>query len=156
ATTLGPIAQPNHPAELEGFVGDAVQKGARLVSGGKRADVGGHGRFFQATLLADVPDAAAVMQRESFGPLLPVVPVDSDEEALSRMNASSLGLTASVWTSDRERANRLAHSLEFGTVFMNRCDHVDPSLPWSGWKDSGRGHSLSRLGFDELTRTKAL
>jgi acyl-CoA reductase-like NAD-dependent aldehyde dehydrogenase len=155
-TSLGPIAQPNHPAELEALVGDALQRGARLVAGGKRADVGGRGRFFQATLLADVADGAAVMQRESFGPLLPLVPVESDDDALSRMNASSLGLTASVWTSDQERALRLSRALEFGTVFMNRCDHVDPSLPWSGWKDSGRGHSLSRLGFDELTRTKAL
>jgi acyl-CoA reductase-like NAD-dependent aldehyde dehydrogenase len=155
-TTLGPIAQPNHPAELEGLVTDAVKRGARLIAGGKRCDVGGSGRFFQSTLLGDVPDGAHVLERESFGPLLPVVPVDSDDEALSRMNASSLGLTASIWSSDKERVLRLARSLEFGTVFMNRCDHVDPSLPWSGWKDSGRGLSLSRLGFDELTRTKAL
>jgi len=72
------------------------------------------------------------------------------------MNASSLGLTASVWTRDSERVERMARSLEYGTVFMNRCDHVDPSLPWSGWKESGRGASLSRLGFDQLTRPKAL
>jgi acyl-CoA reductase-like NAD-dependent aldehyde dehydrogenase len=96
------------------------------------------------------------MQEESFGPLLPVAPVDSDEEALRRMNDSPFGLTASVWTTDRERAERMARDLEYGTVFMNRCDHVDPSLPWSGWKDSGRGHSLSRLGFEQLTRPKAL
>jgi acyl-CoA reductase-like NAD-dependent aldehyde dehydrogenase len=155
-TTLGPIAQPNHPAELEALVTDATQKGARLLAGGYAAKVGGAGRFFQATLLSDVPDGALILQKESFGPILPIVPVGSDEEALARMNASSLGLTASVWTRDQQRAERMARSLEFGTVFMNRCDHVDPSLPWSGWKDSGRGHSLSRLGFDELTRTKAL
>ena len=96
------------------------------------------------------------MQRESFGPILPIAPVDSDEEALARMNASSLGLTASVWTRDSGRVERMARSLEYGTVFMNRCDHVDPSLPWSGWKESGRGASLSGLGFDQLTRPKAL
>jgi acyl-CoA reductase-like NAD-dependent aldehyde dehydrogenase len=155
-TTLGPIAQPNHPAELEAFVADAAKRGARLVAGGRSVKVGGTGRFFEATLLADVPDGASVMQKESFGPILPLVPVESDDEALARMNASSLGLTASIWTRDKERAERMARSLEFGTVFMNRCDHVDPSLPWSGWKDSGRGLSLSRLGFDELTKTKSL
>ena len=156
ATTLGPIAQPNHPAELEAFVADASQHGARVVAGGKAASVDGRGRFFEATLLADVGQECALMQRESFGPILPIAPVDSDEEALARMNASSLGLTASVWTRDPERVERMARSLEYGTVFMNRCDHVDPSLPWSGWKESGRGASLSRLGFDQLTRPKAL
>ncbi len=156
ATTLGPIAQPNHPAELEGLVADAARRGARVVAGGKRSSVGGRGRFFEATLLADVGQECALMQRESFGPILPVVAVDSDEEALARMNASSLGLTASVWTRDQGRVERMARALEYGTVFMNRCDHVDPSLPWSGWKESGRGASLSRLGFDQLTRPKAL
>jgi acyl-CoA reductase-like NAD-dependent aldehyde dehydrogenase len=156
ATTLGPIAQPNHPSELESFVGDALSRGARLVAGGKRSSAGGRGRFFEATLLGDVDAAAHLMTRESFGPILPLAPVDSDEEALERMNASAFGLTASIWTSDRERVERMARRLDYGTVFMNRCDHVDPSLPWSGWKDSGHGLSLSRLGFDQLTRPKAL
>jgi acyl-CoA reductase-like NAD-dependent aldehyde dehydrogenase len=156
ATTLGPVAQPNHPAELETFVADAASRGGRVVAGGKRTTSGGRGRFFEATLLSDVDAASMVMQKESFGPILPISPVDSDEEALERMNASALGLTASVWTSDRERADRMARSLDYGTVFMNRCDHVDPSLPWSGWKDSGRGLSLGHLGFDQLTRPKAL
>jgi acyl-CoA reductase-like NAD-dependent aldehyde dehydrogenase len=156
ATTLGPIAQPNHPAELEELVADASKRSARLVVGGKRAAVDHRGRFFEATLLSDVTPDCAIMQRESFGPILPVTPVDSDEEALARMNASALGLTASVWTSDVQRVERMAKALEYGTVFMNRCDHVDPSLPWSGWKDSGCGASLSRTGFDQLTRPKAL
>jgi len=143
-------------AELTAIVADAERCGAQIVTGGKAAAIDGRGRFFQATLLAGVSDTAAVMQRESFGPLLPIARVDSDEEAVRRMNGSSLGLTASVWTRDRERADRMARSLQFGTVFMNRCDHVDPSLPWNGWKDSGRGLSLSRLGFDQLTRPKSL
>jgi acyl-CoA reductase-like NAD-dependent aldehyde dehydrogenase len=156
ATTLGPIAQPNHPPELQTLVADASSRGARIVAGGKPASVGGRGRFFEATLLADVAQESALMQRESFGPILPVAPVDSDDDALARMNASSMGLTASIWTTDRERVERMARALEYGTVFMNRCDHVDPSLPWSGLKESGRGASLSRLGFDQLTRPKAL
>ena len=96
------------------------------------------------------------MREESFGPLVVVAAVDSDEEALARMNDSELGLTASVWTSDRERAARMARDLEVGTVYMNRCDSVDPALPWVGAKSSGRGHSLSALGFDQLTRPKSI
>jgi len=156
ATTLGPIAQPWHVDELAGMVGDAKTKGANLVYGGAPAKVDGKGRFFQATLLRDVPQSCALMQKESFGPILAVAPVDSDEEALARMNDSSLGLTASIWTKDKERAERLARDLEYGTVYMNRCDALDPALPWTGVKDSGRGVTLSALGFDALTRPKAI
>ena len=83
------------------------------------------------------------------------MPVASDEEALAHMNDSRLGLTASVWTRDRDRAARFARDLEAGTVFMNRCDYVDPSLAWTGVKDTGRGASMSRLGFEALTRPKS-
>jgi acyl-CoA reductase-like NAD-dependent aldehyde dehydrogenase len=155
-TSLGPIAQPNHPAELEAMVVDATGRGARLLAGGHATKVDGRGRFFEATLLRDVPAEARLMKAESFGPILPVAKVASDDEALARMNDSSLGLTASVWTRDAERAARLGAQLEVGTVYMNRCDALDPALPWSGAKDSGRGVSLSVLGFDELTRVKAL
>ena len=155
-TTLGPIAQPNHPAELSALVLDATANGALLVAGGRSAQVDGKGRFFQATLLAGCTPGMKLMTAESFGPILPVASVESDEEALARMNASSLGLTASVWTTDPARAERMARRLEVGTVYMNRCDALDPALPWSGVKDSGRGVSLSALGFDALTRPKAL
>ncbi|MBX3232760.1 MAG: aldehyde dehydrogenase family protein [Labilithrix sp.] len=156
-TTLGPVAQPWHPKELEAFVANAVAKGAKLVAGsGKPVQVNGKGRFFEATMLTGVPQDADLMTKESFGPILAIAPVDSDEDALARMNASRLGLTASVWTKDKERAARMARDLEFGTVYMNRCDALDPALPWTGWKDSGRGATLSRLGFDGLTRPKAI
>lgn len=155
-TTLGPIAQPHHVPELEALIADAKAKGARILAGGQRTSAGGRGRFFEATLVADGTHAMKLFQAESFGPILPVAVVDSDEEALARMNDSRLGLTASIWTSDRERAARLASKLECGTVFMNRCDYLDPELPWSGWKDSGRGVSLGALGFDGLTRPKAV
>jgi acyl-CoA reductase-like NAD-dependent aldehyde dehydrogenase len=156
STTLGPIAQPHHVGELDAFVRDARDRGARLVAGGRARSVEGRGRFFEATLLADCNHSMRLFQEESFGPLLAVMPVESDEEALARMNDSRLGLTASVWTSDRERAARFARALECGTVYMNRCDYLDPALPWSGWKDSGRGVGLSALGFDALTRPKAV
>ena len=77
-------------------------------------------------------------------------------EALQKMNDSRLGLTASVWTKDKDRATRMARALQFGTVYMNRCDALDPALPWVGWKSSGRGHSLSTFGFDTLTKLKAI
>jgi acyl-CoA reductase-like NAD-dependent aldehyde dehydrogenase len=156
ATTMGPIAQPNHPAELEAMVRDAESKGAKVVAGGKRASVGGKGRFFEATLLAGMTKDMKLMQAESFGPILPVQKVGSDEEALALMNDSSLGLTASVWTRDRDRAERMARALEYGTILMNRCDALDPALPWTGVKDSGRGVTLSALGFDSLTQPKAI
>jgi acyl-CoA reductase-like NAD-dependent aldehyde dehydrogenase len=155
-TTLGPIAQPNHVSELEGLVSEAKAKGAGVVVGGRSARIDGRGRFFEATLVRDATAEMRLMQTESFGPILPVSPVDSDEEALTRMNRSALGLTASVWTRDPERAARMARALEFGTVYMNRCDAVDPALPWGGVKDSGRGVSLGSMGFDQLTRPKAI
>jgi acyl-CoA reductase-like NAD-dependent aldehyde dehydrogenase len=155
-TTLGPIAQPHHPAELEALVREASNAGARLITGGAAARVDGRGRFFEATLIAECQQSMRLFRQESFGPIVPVMPVESDEDALARMNDSQLGLTASVWTSDRQRAERLARGLQYGTVFMNRCDYLDPALPWSGWKESGRGVSLSTLGFDALTRPKAL
>jgi acyl-CoA reductase-like NAD-dependent aldehyde dehydrogenase len=156
ATTLGPIAQPHHVAELEGFVSDARSKGGRVVAGARSATVNGRGRFFEATLIADGNQSMKLFREESFGPIVAVMAVKSDEEALAHMNDSRLGLTASVWTGDRERAEKLARSLEYGTVFMNRCDFLDPALAWSGWKDSGRGVSLSSLGFETLTRPKSV
>jgi len=96
------------------------------------------------------------MQQESFGPLLPVCAVRDDREALERMNDSAFGLTASVWTSDGQRAERLAKQLNAGTIFQNRCDYLDPALPWTGWGQSGKGSTLSRYGFYHLTRRKSI
>jgi len=155
-TTLGPIAQRAHVAELEAFMGDAAARGGRVIAGGKTASVDGRGRFFEATLVADCDQSMDLFNRESFGPIVAVMAVASDDEALAKMNDSRLGLTASIWTTDRERAARLSRSLEYGTVFMNRCDYLDPAQPWGGWKDSGRGVSLSALGFEGLTRPKSI
>ncbi|MFL5322211.1 MAG: aldehyde dehydrogenase family protein, partial [Myxococcaceae bacterium] len=106
-TNMGPVAQPWHPKELEAFVQDAASRGAKIVYGGKPTQVNGRGRFFEPTLLKDVPADAKVMNAESFGPLLPITRVDSDERALQLMNASQLGLTASIWTKDHGRAQKL-------------------------------------------------
>jgi acyl-CoA reductase-like NAD-dependent aldehyde dehydrogenase len=92
---------------------------------------------------------------ESFGPVLAVARVKDDDEAVRMMNDSPYGLTASIWTEDEARADRIARQVAAGTVYMNRCDYLDPALPWVGRKDSGRGCSLSRYGFYHLTRLKS-
>jgi acyl-CoA reductase-like NAD-dependent aldehyde dehydrogenase len=155
ATTLGPLADHRALDRLEAQVQEALQRGARLLVGGQRLK-GRSGNFFAPTLLADVPNAAEAMQAESFGPILPLQPVTDDRQALAQMNDSRYGLTASVWTRSRQRAEWLATRLEAGTVYQNRCDYLDPGLPWSGVKDSGRGISLSAYGYHHLARTKSL
>lgn len=154
ATTMGPLASPSAPKFLQEQVDEAVARGARLISGGQL--LADQPRFYPPTLLDGVPNDARAMQEESFGPILPVLAVDSDEEALARMNDTDFGLTASVWTSDEERAERMAVELDAGTIFRNRCDYLEPSLPWTGVKDSGKGSTLSRYGFHGLTRRKAI
>lgn len=151
-TTLGPLANASALEWLEGQVKDAVDRGADLLLGGKRGD----GNFFPPTLLAGVPNDASVMQEESFGPVVPVLAVENDEEAIRHMNDTRFGLTASVWTKDRDRAERFAREVEAGTILQNRCDVLDPALPWTGWGDSGKGSTLSPYGFLPLTRRKAI
>jgi acyl-CoA reductase-like NAD-dependent aldehyde dehydrogenase len=154
-TTLGPLASRGALGFLEGQVEEATRRGARLLTGGTRV-AGEDGNFFAPTLLAGVANTAAVMQEESFGPLLPVLGVDSDEEALAHMGDTRFGLTASIWTADRDRAERFARELDAGTVYQNRCDFLDPALPWTGVGDSGKGSTLSRYGYYHLTRPKSL
>ena len=151
-TTLGPMVRASSVSFLEEQVAEALQRGARLVCGGTRID----DRFFPATLLADCPQDADVMQEESFGPILPARAVAGDDEALALMNDSRFGLTASIWTADASRAERFVRELAAGTVFQNRCDYLDPCLPWTGVGDSGKGSTLSPYGFHHLTRRKAV
>jgi acyl-CoA reductase-like NAD-dependent aldehyde dehydrogenase len=155
ATTLGPLASPGAPDALAQQARRAAAAGARVLCGGEPAQVDGRGRFLPPTVVADAPSGSEVMQEESFGPLVAVARVGGDDEAVARINDSRFGLTSAIWTRDVERARRLGRRLHTGTVFMNRCDYLDPMLPWVGVKESGRGLSLSRWGIQELTRAKS-
>jgi acyl-CoA reductase-like NAD-dependent aldehyde dehydrogenase len=111
--------------------------------------------YIAPQLLTNVNHGMAVMSEETFGPCAGIMTVDTDEEAVALMNDSAYGLTASLWTRDPEAAMGLATEIESGTVFLNRCDYLDPALAWTGVKNSGRGTTLSTVGFECLTRSKS-
>jgi acyl-CoA reductase-like NAD-dependent aldehyde dehydrogenase len=106
-------------------------------------------------VLIGVDHGMALMTEESFGPVIGIMPVKSDEEAIALMNDSRYGLTASIWTADADAALSIGERVETGTWFMNRCDYLDPALAWTGVKDSGRGCTLSKLGLETFTRPKS-
>ena len=155
-TTLGPLASRSAPKFLAGQVDDAVRRGGRLVVRPDEFTLPGHGWFSAPAVVADVPQDAPLMQDESFGPVVGILPVSGDKEAVQLMNDSPYGLTASIWTRDPERAIRVGEQIETGTFYMNRCDYLDPHLPWCGVKDTGRGATLSRYGLLNLTRLKSM
>lgn len=150
-TTLGPMVRPSAADYVRKQVGAAVEMGAeRLLNLGQ-----GEGAYLPPEILIHVHHGMELMTEETFGPVVGVMPVESDEEAILLMNDSRYGLTASVWTEDLNKARAIGRKLETGTVFANRCDYLDPSLAWTGVKDSGRGCTLSEVGFEHLTRPKS-
>ena len=154
-TSLGPMAQANSVAFLTGQVEGAKAAGARILSGGGPTQHEGKGRFFLPTIAADTEHSMSIASEESFGPVLAIQKVSSDDEAIAKMNDSDFGLTASVWTADIDRGRALLPKIEAGTVFLNRADFLDPLLAWTGVKDSGKGVSLSALGFHSVTKPKS-
>lgn len=156
ATTLGPMAQARFAAHVREQTAEALRKGARALVDPARFPQDREGTpYLMPQVLVDVDHQMSVMREESFGPVVGVMKVRSDEEALALMNDSPYGLTASIWTADEEAAIALGDRLETGTVFMNRCDYLDPALVWTGVKDTGKGAALSELGYLSLTRPKS-
>lgn len=153
STTIGPLAQQKTLALLDSQISEARQRGASLLTGGKR--LSGAGYFFEPTVLAGTDHTMSLMMEESFGPVIGIMPIDSEQEGVRLMNDSPYGLTASIWTEDAHRGEQLAHQTDAGTVYLNRCDYLDPELAWTGIKDSGHGCTLSHLAFRYLTRPKS-
>lgn len=153
---LGPIISQAQIAILERQVAEAMEKGAHALTGGRRASP--DASVYLPTLLVDVDDSMAVMREESFGPLLPIVPVEDEEEAIRRANASRYGLFASVWTGDRERGLGVARRLRAGGVSVNDVltHYSIPSLPMGGVGESGFGRRRGVEALDEMTRTRTL
>ncbi|MEP3163553.1 MAG: aldehyde dehydrogenase family protein, partial [Marinobacter sp.] len=154
ATTLGPMAHVRFADHVREQTAEAIASGARaLIDPELFPDQGG--AYLMPQILIDVDHSMRVMREESFGPVVGIMKVKDDAEAVALMNDSEFGLTASLWTRDIERATRVADQIETGTVFMNRCDYLDPALCWTGCKNTGRGGGLSIIGYHNLTRPKS-
>lgn len=187
STNIGPVVSKRSKETIEAHIKDALDKGARDATPENESfsNLPPKGNFVKPTLLVNVDHGMAVMRDETFGPVIPVMRVKSDEEAVKLMNDSEFGLTASIWTKDIDRGYELAEHVEAGTVFVNRCDFPSPvcrpccipaagmtlslstsrlltksatrlqDLAWTGWKNSGKGQTLSRFGFDQFVKLKS-
>lgn len=155
-TTLGPMAATRFADVVRTQTAEAISRGAKA-----HIDVAQFPRNCNGTpwlapqVLTNVDHSMAVMMEESFGPVVGIMKVAGDNEAVRHMNDSPYGLTASVWTRDIDTAERIGGDVETGTFYVNRCDYLDPGLAWTGVKNTGRGASLSRIGFEMLTRPKS-
>ena len=154
-TTIGPMANVRFAATVRAQIEDALSKGARGLVDLALFPADDGGAYLAPQILVDVNHNMEVMREESFGPVVGIMPVTDDEEAIALMNDCKYGLTASLWTSNPERAAQIGARIETGTVFMNRADYLDPSLCWTGCKETGRGGALSVIGFHNLTRPKS-
>ena len=155
-TTLGPMAQRRLAATVRDHIAEAVGKGARALIDPKSFPKDAKDSAYLAPqVLVNVDHGMKVMMEETFGPVAGIMKVKNDDEAIALMNDSPYGLTASLWTRDRDAAETIGMQIETGTVFMNRCDYLDPGLAWTGVKDTGRGATLSKLGYEALTRPKS-
>ncbi len=155
-TTLGPMVRSKAAEFVQGHISEAISKGAKAWIDPDHFPRHQKGTpYFAPQVLTYVNHSMQIMQEETFGPVVGIMPVKDDAEAIRLMNDSRYGLTASIWSNDAEAAIHLGDQLETGTVFLNRCDYLDPALAWTGVKDSGKGCTLSKLGFEALTRPKS-
>ncbi len=156
STNLGPVVSAKAAAFIRAQIDEAISQGADplIHAGNFPADELGS-PYVAPQILINVSHEMRVMTEETFGPAVGIMKVTSDEEAIALMNDSPYGLTAALFTTDLAAAERIGAEIETGTVFLNRCDYLDPALPWTGVKDTGRGHTLSRWGYEQLTRPKS-
>jgi len=150
---FGPLSRKEQLEVLQEQVNDALQKGATVITGGKRIDTRGY--YFEPTILANVSHKMSVMKDESFGPVIGIMKVKNDEEAIKLMQDTEYGLTASVYTSDKQRAENILRQINAGSGYWNCCDRVSAALPWSGRKHSGIGVTLSHAGLRAFVKPKA-
>jgi acyl-CoA reductase-like NAD-dependent aldehyde dehydrogenase len=155
ATTMGPMAQARFADFIREQKAEALRKGAAAHIGMKVDNDKDGSPYLAPEVLTNVDHQMSVMREESFGPIVGIMKVRNDEEAIALMNDSPYGLTASIWTTDTDRAAAIGDRIETGTVFMNRCDYVDPGLVWTGVKDTGKGGAMSVVGYENLTRPKS-
>ncbi len=156
STTLGPMVKTSAADFVRHQIKAAVASGAKAHLDPSDFAANADGTPYLAPqILTDVDHSMSVMKDESFGPVVGIMKVSSDDEAIGLMNDSPFGLTAAIWSEDAAAAHRIASQIETGTVFLNRCDYLDPALAWTGVKDTGRGVTLSPLGYEHLTRAKS-
>jgi acyl-CoA reductase-like NAD-dependent aldehyde dehydrogenase len=155
ATTMGPMAQARFADFIREQKAEALRKGATAHIGMKVEGDREGSPYLAPEVLTNVDHQMSVMREESFGPIVGIMKVRNDEEAIALMNDSPYGLTASIWTTDTDHAAAIGDRIETGTVFMNRCDYVDPGLVWTGVKDTGKGGAMSVVGYENLTRPKS-
>ncbi|OIW32690.1 aldehyde dehydrogenase [Coniochaeta ligniaria NRRL 30616] len=157
-THVGPVISKRSKEAIEAQIQDALQNGAKDETPDNESFKNPSpksGNWVAPTLLTNVNHDMTIMTEETFGPVIPVMKVSSDEEAVRLMNDSEFGLTASIWSKDTGRAYELCELVEAGTVFVNRCDFPSPDLAWTGWKNSGKGQTLSKYGFDQFVKLKS-
>jgi acyl-CoA reductase-like NAD-dependent aldehyde dehydrogenase len=154
-TTLGPMANVRFATEVRAQTAEAIASGATSMIDPALFPEDDGGAYLMPQILTNVTHDMRVMRDESFGPVVGIMKVSDDDEAIQQINDSDFGLTASLWTADTARAAAIGRQIETGTVFMNRADYLDPGLCWTGCKDTGRGAALSSLGYQSLTRPKS-
>lgn len=153
-TVMGPMAQARFADFIREQKAEALRKGATAHLNVKDDRDAAGSPYLPTEVLTGVNHQMSVMREESFGPIVGIMKVRDDEEAIQLMNDSPYGLTASIWTRDTDRAAAIGDRVETGLVFLNRCDYVDPGLVWTGVKDTGKGGAMGLVGYDNLTRPK--
>lgn len=157
ATSLGPMVRTSAADFVRGQIADAIKGGAQAhIDASQFGRDIGTSPYLAPQVLTAVDHSMSVMTEESFGPVVGIMKVADDAEALAMINESEFGLTASFWSTDTDRVAALAPRANVGTVFMNRCDYLDPALAWTGVKNTGRGTTLSEVGYHALTRPQSI